>query len=411
MKPERSPGRDLVLLYLSMGVTRIGFGVIIILFPSYLLGATDVGLAFALALYPVLEAFAAVPMGRYCDTRGRKRVFVFSLAYVALLTGAIGITRNLYFVATIHALTGIGAAGITVSSLTMITDLTNEGNRGRGMGLFDFSNIGGYATGLLVGGGLNSYFASGLGYAFAVTGGAIAVALVISALILKEPPHKMEPGPIVLNPLKALDARTKAILPVWLALTAMIGIAFYLPRALSHLGIETSTTSYVLFVGVAALGLGSVGFGALSDKLGRGRVFFIGAVGLFGLLLSLALSLQGSATLDSVVHNIYIIGPFALASSALVPSALATVGDRARQEMRGSAMGLYSVMLSGGIAVGTLVAGYAHSMGGLQAVLYAGAALFLAANLVTLFLIRRMKNGSPVKDSLAAKAAPRESGK
>ncbi len=392
MKPERSRGRDLVLLYLSMGVTRIGFGVIIILFPSYLLGATDVELAVALALYPVFEAFSAIPMGRYCDTRGRKRVFVLSLGYVALLTAAIGITRNLYLVATIHALIGVGAAGITVSSLTMITDLTNVGNRGKGMGLFDFSNIGGYAAGVLVGGALNAYFASGLGYAFAATGGAIAIALLVSTLLLKEPPHQIGGGRVVLNPLKALDASTKAILPVWLALTAMIGIAFYLPRALGHLGLETTTTSYVLFIGVVGLGLGSVGFGALSDKLGRGRVLFIGVIGLFGLLISLALALQGSANVDNIAHYVYFIAPFALASSALVPSVLATVGDRARQEMRGSAMGLYSVMLSGGIAVGTLVAGYAHSMGGLQAILYAGAVLFLAACLASLFLIRRVKS-------------------
>src|SRR3989449_10355011 len=120
MKQVRSPGRNLAVLYLSMSLTRVGFGVIIILFPAYLLGVTDIELAIALALYPVLEAFSAIPMGRLCDTRGRKRVFVFALAYVALLTGTIGITRNLYFVATVHALMGIGAAGGTASSLTTV---------------------------------------------------------------------------------------------------------------------------------------------------------------------------------------------------------------------------------------------------------------------------------------------------
>jgi len=391
MKKERSPGRDLAVLYLSMTLTRIGFGVIIIIFPAYLLGVSDIELAVALALYPVLEAFSAIPVGRLCDTRGRKRVFVFALAYVAILTGAIGVTRNLYFVATVHALMGIGAAGVTVSSLTMITDATNLGNRGKGMGLFDFSNIGGYAAGVLVGGGLHTYFASQLGYAFAATGGAIAAALLISTILLREPPNQIKREAVLVNPLKALDARTKAILPVWLALTAMIGIAFYLPRALSRLGFEATTTSYVLFVGVAGLGVGSVGFGALSDKIGREKVLLVGVVGLLGLLLSLATTLSGGATIDTLVHNLYLIAPFAFATSALVPSILATVGDRARQEMRGSAMGIYSVMLSGGIAFGTLVAGFAHTMGGLPAILYAGAIIFLAACLVSLFLTRRLK--------------------
>src|SRR5207245_6724306 len=96
MKKERSPGRDLAVLYLSMSLTRIGFGVIIIIFPAYLLGVSDIELAIALALYPVLEAFSAIPVGRLCDTRGRKRVFVFSLAYVALCSPATGITRTIY---------------------------------------------------------------------------------------------------------------------------------------------------------------------------------------------------------------------------------------------------------------------------------------------------------------------------
>src|SRR5437667_913898 len=221
MKKERPPGRDLAVLYLSMTLTRIGFGVIIILFPAYLLGVTDIELAIALALYPVLEAFSAIPMGRLCDTRGRKRVFVFALAYVALLTGTIGITRNLYFVATVHALMGIGAAGVTVSSLTMITDATNLGNRGKGMGLFDFSNIGGYAAGILVGGGLHTYFASQLGYPFAATGGRIAVALLVSTILLREPLHQINPEPLFINLLKWPVVRMNPIVHVWLSHTAL----------------------------------------------------------------------------------------------------------------------------------------------------------------------------------------------
>src|SRR5437867_13375110 len=117
MKKERSPGRDLAVLYLSMTLTRIGFGVIIIIFPAYLLGVSDIELAGALAHYPVLEAFSAIPVGRLCDTRGRKRVFVFALVYVAILMGATAVTRILYLVVSIHALMLTSAAGVTVSYL------------------------------------------------------------------------------------------------------------------------------------------------------------------------------------------------------------------------------------------------------------------------------------------------------
>ncbi len=389
MTPQWASRRDLPVLYLSMVVTRVGFGVIIIIFPSYISHASDISVAIALALYPIFEAFASVPMGRFCDTAGRKRVFVSALVAMAALCASIGLTRDIYVISTLHALMGISAAGITISSLTMITDLTSVRNRGAGMGAFDFANIGGYAVGVLAGGGLHTLFQADLGIAFLVTAGAIAGAFGLALATLREPMHKKESGKLELNPLKALDSNTLAVLPLWLSLTALIGIVFFLPRALSFIGISSGTTANVLFLGIAALGVGSVGFGALSDRLGRGRVMLVGVLGLLGLLITLSYSVTIGNPQDEIIQNLPLIAPFALATAALVPSILALVGDRARETMRGSAMGLYGVMLSGGIAFGTLVAGFAHSIGGLPAILYAGSAFFLASSLLSLFLLRR----------------------
>ncbi len=48
---------------------------------------------------------------------------------------------------------GFGAALVLVSTLAMITDLTERGGHrgGLGMGVFDFTNIFGYALGYLIG--------------------------------------------------------------------------------------------------------------------------------------------------------------------------------------------------------------------------------------------------------------------
>ena len=82
-------------------------------------------------------------------------------------------------------------------------------------------------------------------------------------------------------------------------------------------------------------------------------------------------------------------------ASALVPAILATVGDRAILERRGSAMGLYSVILSGGSALGTLVAGIAHSVSGLAGILEASAAIFSASCAASLILwLRARAEGS-----------------
>jgi MFS family permease len=382
---------DLSVLLLSVVITRIGFGVIIILFPTYIGRASSIQTSVALALYPIFEAISATPMGRLCDTHGRKTIFMISLASMAILISGIGLTRNIYEISIIHAFMGVSAAGITVASLTMITDLTKVTNRGTGMGSFDFANIGGYAVGLLFAGRLLEIFAPSLGFGFFVTGAIMFVALGGSFVLLKEPHHVKGRGGGIPNPLKGLDSRTRALLPLWVSITTLIGVVFFLPRAFRDVGIGTTTTSYLLFAGVMVLGLGSVGFGRLSDKIGRERVLLIGVVGLSGLLISLGILAQSSSLLT---RYWYVVAPFALATAALVPSILATVGDRAKEEFRGAAMGLYSMMLSLGIAVGTLVAGFTHALGGLPSLLTAGAVIFISATIASVLLLRRASRHS-----------------
>jgi MFS family permease len=392
------PQRQLIALYLTMVITRISFGIIIIIFPSYVLAANALTVAIALALYPAMEAISAVPLGRLCDVRGRKHVFLMSLSSMALLTGLIGFTRSVYIISLIHAFMGVAAAGITVSSLTMITDLTIAENRGAGMGFFDFANIGGYAIGLLAGGRLYKAFESTLGYAFFITAATLVLSFMVSFVLLGEQREQRYVADRTrsLNPLKALDARTKAILPLWLSITILIGIVFFLPKALVELGVRATLTSDLLFLGIVILGIGSVGFGALSDKLGREKTMLIGIVGLLGLLISLALLVGGTPSGSKFIQRWYLIGLFGLATSALVPSMLAAVGDRAKEHLRGSAMGLYSLMLSAGIATGNLVAGFADSYGGLLAILYVGAAIFIIACSISFVLLRRLERLSKV---------------
>jgi predicted MFS family arabinose efflux permease len=104
--------------------------------------------------------------------------------------------------------------------------------------------------------------------------------------------------------------------------------------------------------------------------------------------LALSLSPDTNPEYPSFGAYLYVIAPSALMVSALVPSILALVGDTARSTLRGSAMGLYSIMLSLGIAVGNVVGGASGQIGGLTAILYVAEGLFLAAVILTLLLSR-----------------------
>ena len=393
MRPVATFARDLPILYLSMLFTRIGFGSIIVIFPQYV-EAGFIATGIVLAIYPIFEAISAPPIGIYIDRRGRKRMLVLGLISIAALSVIIGLTRDVLSIAIAHGLMGFSAAAVTVSSLTMITDYTRVSNRGAGMGVFDFSNLAGYAGGILLGSQLFERFVQNPGYSFFVTAALLLFAGLISLILLREPPHQPAPTPLGLNPISGLDAKARAMLPLWFALTAMLGIVFFLPKALGEAGFTSGQAGLALFAGAAGLGLGATGFGRLSDKIGREKVMAIGVVGMLGLLPSLTLALNPEFNPDfpDFGRYLYLIAPFALLASALVPSILALVGDTVKTHLRGSAMGLYSMMLSIGIALGNVLGGFASELGGVVAVLNAGTVLFVSSLVASLILILRLRS-------------------
>jgi MFS family permease len=376
---------QLFILYLAMLVTRIGFGSILLLFPMYL-HVGSLGIGIALSAYPLAEFISAAPIGAYVDLKGRRRMLLLGLLSVSLLTMAISLTRNVYAVSIIHAVMGFSGAAVTVASLTMITDLTAVSNRGLGMGGFDFSNILGYALGISLATTILHFTQHNYELAFVATGIILLSGSIASIVWIRETSHSSTQSHQV-NPLRSRDQNTRAILPLWLGLTSILGVVFVLPRTLMESGFGSSEVGLTLSLGAFGIGIGSVGFGRLSDKIGRGKTLGIGVIGLVMLLLS---------TLDAVSRSppqIYQQLPFivvgGLMATATVPSALALVGDRTSNGLRGSAMGIYSMMLSLGMVIGNLLGGYSASMGGLKGVLEASSGVLLLSLAITLFLLYR----------------------
>src|SRR6266571_3001169 len=393
----------LSILYLSVFLTRIGFGTILIIFPLYVATPSSSLAALIIALYPALEGFSALPVGAVVDLRGRRRVFVTGMALISVLTFLIGLSNNLVLVGGAHALEGLAAAMVTIASLTMITDLTVEENRGASMGGFDLASLAGYGTGILLGLSFLHVFATNLGYSFLVVSAVMGASAIFVYFALHEPVHSsMEHGSLR-GIYETFTGDVIGILPVWFSLTVVLGFFLFLPRLVKNAGVtDLAQSAPLILLALLVLGVGSVMFGRLSDKIGRMKTMLIGALGELGFLLVLPDLFQrlvvippGTPWIDSY----YMVGPIIIVGgilfflgSALIPSILAYIGDKAAKEFRGSAMGLYSLMLSGGIATGTVLAGISDDLGGVQAVFYSAAIIFGGLGLTSAWLLRKQQS-------------------
>src|SRR5206468_8574257 len=134
--------------------------------------------------------------------------------------------------------------------------------------------------------------------------------------------------------------------------------------ALVPANVDPGNSASLIVIGVGVLGAGALLFGRVSDINGRTKTVAIGAAGevvfllLFPNLFEELIRVPKDQAWDVTLKQIGPLGPIAgvffFLGSALVPSILAFVGDKAHKDYRGSAMGLYNIMLSSGIAVGNV---------------------------------------------------------
>ncbi len=405
----------LSILYVSVFLTRIGFGTILIIFPVYL-DVPHAVYGIVLALYPAVEGISAMPVGTYVDRRGRRRAFIMGMILITALTFAIGLTNDVLLVGGAHALMGLSAALVTVSSLTMITDLTVVENRGAGMGAFDLANLAGYGTGIIFGTVAATMFQNFLGLVFLVVAGIFAVANVFNFLFLREPSHVSHERKSLGEMFGSLSGDVAPILPAWFSLTIITGFYTFLPNLIKNTDVTLSRSAVLITIGLVVLGAGALLFGRLSDKIGRTRTMLIGVAGELGFLLlfpdlfrRLVQIPEGTPWNETLTH----LGALGVAAgalffmgAALVPSILAYIGDRAAREFRGSAMGLYSLMLSAGIATGNVLAGLAATFGGVEGVFYLGATIFSSLCLTSGIMLRRANHIAPRGGVVKAESKP-----
>src|SRR3989304_5780654 len=167
-------------LYFSVFLMRFSFGLGVFTLSIYLprLQFSNFIVGIIAAAYPISEPIFGPMFGILSDRFGRKRWIYYGLSISTSVLLAFTLSTNIQYLIIMHAIQGVAAAMIVVSSLAMVTDVSSISNRGREMGIYDFANLGGYAMGFLVAGLLTQthslvtpfYLGAGLAGAGAVVG-------------------------------------------------------------------------------------------------------------------------------------------------------------------------------------------------------------------------------------------------
>ncbi|WP_243665749.1 MFS transporter [Vulcanisaeta sp. JCM 16159] len=283
-----------LLPYLPILMIRIGSGANTFLI-SYLSPGSNIMIGLILASYPFVEALSSFVAGYMADKIGRKLTLIMGytwiLIFMALIYIAIALLKNPLATAVFNGAMGFGAALVLVSMLAMITDITERGYRGLGMGVFDFINIFGYALGYMIGSILYQVVKGSTAFIMLLILLIILYAVVLRYIVETKPTI----GTVYLNPLRGVSKRVVPTLPIWFSITTILGAAIYSGRAIGSIKGVMPIHVGALFLGATlVVGLGSVFFGYISDRLGRLRTMSIGVAGVsIGLIILTVLLLLG----------------------------------------------------------------------------------------------------------------------
>lgn len=176
---------SLVLIFLTVFIDLLGFGILIPILPSFSvkeLHVDEAAVGIAIAIYSFVQFLFNPVLGKFSDKYGRKPVIVVCLFLNAMGYIVFAFTHSYLMLLVSRVIAGIGGSSIGVAQ-AYIADVTTRENRSKGMGLIGAAFGLGFVFGPLIGGLLSSYGYAVTGY---VAAGFSMIAFILTIFYLPE---------------------------------------------------------------------------------------------------------------------------------------------------------------------------------------------------------------------------------
>jgi DHA1 family tetracycline resistance protein-like MFS transporter len=358
----------LATVFLIVFVDLLGFSLILPLLPYYAesYGASAAVVGLLIATYAAAQFIGAPVLGRLSDRIGRRPVLLVSIAgtfigflllalapalgeWLALrwgLASSAGPVLGLLFLSRL--LDGLTGGNISVAQ-AYITDVTDESNRARGLGIIGAAFGLGFILGPAIGGALAAF-----GYAAPALAAAAltAVNLMLVFLLLPESLHADRRAELASRPAASFSwtalrrALRRPRLGPLLHVRLFFGLGFALFQTIfalyaqARLALSVQTTGFVLaYVGVLAVLVQVIGIPWLSHRLAEGRLI-IWSLGI------MTVSFLAWSLTPSLAVLLLVLAPLAISGGILSTVITSAVSKVVEPEEIGGTLGLAAALES-----------------------------------------------------------------
>jgi MFS transporter, DHA1 family, tetracycline resistance protein len=390
-----APLSPLAIVFVTVFVDLLGFGIIIPLLPFYAerFGGSAQTVALLSASFSAMQ-FVFMPIwGRLSDRVGRRPILLMGLfgSFASYLVFGVAQSLPLLFVSRMFA----GIAGATVSTAqAVIADTTTPENRAKGMGLLGAAFGLGFVFGPAIGGVLSRWghaapplFAAGLAL----------LNFVAAWFLLPEsrPAHVPATAKAARSRIESFkNALTRPTLPTLLLIYVTVVAAFsgfettFALFSERRFGFTEETIGYFFaYVGVILSVVQGGLVGRAARRFGERRL-------VTGGLLMLALGLVLIAFSRSVVELFVANGVMTVGMAFNSPALTSLISQRSDPEDQGGILGVSQGLASLARIAGPAWGGYLFDRWGMTSPYLSSAALILAACGISIVALGPAKAGA-----------------
>ncbi|HQZ82418.1 MAG TPA: MFS transporter [Pyrinomonadaceae bacterium] len=400
---EKFLTKPILIIFLTVVIDLIGFGIVIPVLPYYVDGdlfkGTPIDYGLIVASYSIMQFFFAPIFGAVSDRYGRRMILFVSLLGTALGFVVVGLATALWMVYAGRILDGITGGNISTAQ-AYIADVTSRENRARGMGLIGAAFGIGFVLGPALGGILSTFgphvpflFAAGMALVNAI---AVYFFLPESLDVAKarSQPREINRFAVIFHSLKDISFRGITIIYFLITVGFTVMTTAFVLYTQERFGYDAHANGWLfLFIGALAVGLQGGIFARLAKRFGEPNLAVAGTVLLTVSLFAVPFVGPASGGLIGLLVGITF---FSIGNSIASPALTSLASKNAPEHEQGKALGIMQSGASLARAIAPMAAGFLlnNAIGEvddptIQRTFWVASAIMLCAFLAAIYYLKR----------------------